>query len=175
MADQTDTDMTPRGRTQATGNGKFLAGLIPDPENFDYVCSPLRRTRETMERIRSELGLDRHGYKTDPRLMEVNFGDWQGHTFAELEAKSPGTTAQRFIEKWDFLPPGDNAESYEMMLSRFRPWFESVTRKTVCVIHGGIIRALFRLVNDMPRNDAASVDVPQDRVLKYENSRVAWL
>ena len=87
---QADTDMTALGRSQADRNGRRLAELIDNPDDFDFVASPLRRTRETMERVRAAMRLPADGYRTDPRLIEVHFGDWQGFTFAELEAREPG-------------------------------------------------------------------------------------
>ena len=77
----------------------------------------MRRTRETMERVRAAMGLDPTAYRTDPRLVEVHFGDWQGFTFAELESAQPGLDARRArCDKWNFVPPGEGAESYQMLL-----------------------------------------------------------
>ena len=92
---QADTDINALGRSQADGNGRRLRELIAEPGAFDFVASPLRRTRETMERVRRSMGLPAEGYRTDARLKEVHFGDWQGSTFAELEAREPGSTAAR--------------------------------------------------------------------------------
>ena len=77
---QADIALNALGRAQATRNGRKLAELIADPADFDFVASPLGRTRETMELVRAAMGLEPHGYRTDPRLIEVHFGDWQGHT-----------------------------------------------------------------------------------------------
>ncbi len=101
---QADTDINALGRGQADRNGRRLAALIADASAFDFVASPMRRTRETMERIRHAMGLDPHGYRLEPRLIEVHFGGWQGRTFAEIEADEPGAdqdTPPRQVE----LPP----------------------------------------------------------------------
>ncbi len=172
---QADTDLTDFGRGQADRNGHLLSELIVDPADFDFVASPLRRTRETMQRIRTAMRLPANDFRTDAILKEIHFGDWQGSTFAELEAKAPGSTEARQLDKWGFVPPGDGAESYEMLLARIRPWFESIRQPTVCVTHGGVIRTLFRLIEDMPESDAAALDIAQDRVLRLENDRLEWL
>ena len=83
-------------------NGRRLAELVDSPEEFDFVASPLKRTCETMELIRAEMGLPPKGYRTEPRLKEVHFGDWQGFTHAELEERQPGSTAVRFAEQMGF-------------------------------------------------------------------------
>ncbi|WP_027053420.1 histidine phosphatase family protein [Mesorhizobium erdmanii] len=172
---QADTDLNVLGREQATGNGLRLAELVRDPGEFDFVASPMRRTRETMERIRAAMKLDPGGYRTDPRLVEVNFGDWQGFTFAELETQSPGASRTRALDKWNFQPPGDGAESYQMLLERVKPCFDALDRKTVCVTHGGVMRTLFRFVLDMAEDEAANLEIPQDRVLKLQGKSLEWL
>lgn len=172
---QADIDINAQGRGEATGNGRRLAELIVDPQDFDFVASPMIRTRHTMELVRQAMGLPASGYTTDPRLMEMNFGDWQGYTIAEVEQRYPGSTRGRVLDKWDFRPPGDAAESYQMLLERVRPFFEALERRTVCVTHGGVIRALFRLVEKVPKTKAGSLDTPQDRILRWQDGHLEWL
>jgi broad specificity phosphatase PhoE len=172
---QADTDMSELGRSQAVRNGRRLAGLIDSPEEFDFIASPLKRTRETMELIRREMRLPASGYRTDARLMEVHFGDWQGFTYAELEQRQPGSTAARLSDKWGFVGPGEGGENYQMLLDRVKPWYDALRQPTVCVTHGGVMRILFRLVLDMPEADAAELDILQDRVLRLKDARLEWL
>lgn len=172
---QADTEMNETGRAQADRNGARLAALVDDPSAFDYVASPLRRTCETMERVRAALGLPREGYRTDHRLREVHFGAWQGFTYAELEARDPGCTQARMLRKWHFLPPGEDAETYETLAVRVRAWLDEVRGPTVCVTHGGVIRAVFHWLADMPGDEAAMLDIPQDSILRHENGRLEWL
>ncbi|MBZ9754179.1 histidine phosphatase family protein [Mesorhizobium sp. ESP6-5] len=172
---QADTDLNALGREQASANGHRLAELVGAPQEFDFVASPMRRTRETMERIRAAMRLDPLAYQTDIRLIEVNFGDWQSFTFAELERQSPGASRSRALDKWNFQPPGEGAESYQMLLERVKPWFDELRGQTICVTHGGVMRTLFRFVLDMPEDEAANLEIPQDRVLKLEGRSLEWL
>jgi broad specificity phosphatase PhoE len=172
---QADTDMTDLGRSQAVRNGRRLAELVDRPGDFDFVASPLKRTRETMELIRAGMGLPARGYRVDARLMEVHFGDWQGFTHAELEERQPGSTAARLADKWGFVAPGAGGESYQMLFDRVRPWYEAVERPTICVTHGGVIRVLFKLVEDLSAAEVATMEVPQDKVLRLKDSRLEWL
>lgn len=172
---QAENDITETGRLQADRNGEKLRDLIAEPSDFDFVASPMRRTRETMERVRVAMGLPAGGYRTDPQLVEVSFGDWQGYTFLELEAAEPGITATRTKDKWNFVPPGEGAESYQMLLDRIRPWLDSVDRPTVCVTHGGVMRTIFRILEDTAPKRAATLEIFQDRVLRLENDRLDWL
>ncbi|MDQ0319426.1 putative phosphoglycerate mutase [Pararhizobium capsulatum DSM 1112] len=174
---QKDIPLNDTGRTQASGNGRKLAQLI-DPTTaaaWDFVASPLGRTRETMERLRGAMGLDPLLYRTDERLKELSFGDWEGYTLEELEAIAPERVAERELSKWDFIPPGKDAESYEILSWRIGAWLADVSRPTVAVAHGGVIRALFKLCGAMDAEEAAMGAIPQDRILKIEDGKIGWL
>lgn len=173
---QTDTVLNETGRAQADRNGEALAGLIgTDHAHFRFVSSPMKRARETMERMRLGLGLPRDGYDTDPLLKELSFGDWERHTFEELDALHPGTSQEREGRKWTFVPPGEGAESYAMLAERVGRWLETLTEPTVCVAHGGTIRSLFHLVGGVPGVRAAEMDIHQGRLLRLEGDRLEWL
>lgn len=172
---QADTDLNEIGRAQATRNGEHLAELISDPASFDFVASPMRRARETMARIRMAMGLDPAAHRLDERLVEVHFGDWGGYTFAELEQADPGCFSRRERDKWHFVPPGAVSESYQALTDRVRPWFESIDRNTVCVTHGGVLRAVFRLTDSLPPAECAALEIPQDRLLRLRDGRLEWL
>jgi probable phosphoglycerate mutase len=172
---QVDTDINEVGRRQADANGARLAELIKRPDEFDFVASPKRRTRETMERIRAAMGLPRDGYRTDPRLIEMHFGDWQTFTLAEIDEKTPGANATRERDKWNYMPPGAEAESYQMLADRIRPWLAELKHPTVCVTHGGIIRVMFRLIENHDPEAACKISVPQDRILELNGGRLRWI
>jgi probable phosphoglycerate mutase len=172
---QEDVDINSTGWSQADENGRKLAGILGKAPGFDFVASPLRRTCETMRRVRIQMGLPPDDFHTDARLMEVNFGDWQGYVADEIEIRCPGAIERRLADKWNFRPPGEAAESYAMLAERVCGWLEELTQETVGVIHGGVMRALFHLIEGVPGDEAASIDTPQDRILKLEDDRLTWL
>lgn len=172
---QTDTDLNEVGRAQASGNGALLSRLVAEPASVDFVASPMRRTRQTMELIRQAMGLDARGYRTDDRLIELSFGDWEGHTFAELEAIDEGCFARRQQDKWNFVPPGRKAESYQMLADRVAPMIDTIVRDTICVAHGGILRAVLQLTGTLTSAQAAALLIPQDRILCWKADRLEWL
>lgn len=172
---QAERDITEVGRMQATRNGEKLLTLIGAGTDYDFVASPMRRTRETMERVRHAMRLDPTSYRTDDRLMELNFGDWQGLTEEEINSNRPEDIIARSRDKWRFIPPGQHAESYEMLSIRFENWLQSVNQKTVCVTHGGCIRTLFYLYGGLPKEKAANISIPQDKVLRYSPDGLEWL
>jgi broad specificity phosphatase PhoE len=178
MQGQKDIDLNATGRGQAMRNGETLAHILGDSvAQFDFVASPLRRTRETMERLRAEMGLDPLAYRLDDRLKELSFGDWEGFTLAELAKLSPERVEMRAQRKWGFIPPGQDAESYEILSWRIGAWLNSVERPTVCVSHGGVIRSCFRLIGGMDEDEACDINIPQDRILKIDRDAgiVGWM
>ena len=130
-----------------------------------------------MERIRTAMRLPPADYRTDERLVEVNFGDWEGHTLSELQVLWPDRLKARARGKWDFIPPGQDAESYEILSWRVGSWLKSVTRDTVCVSHGGVIRSVLRLVGGYSGDAAADASIPQDQILVIHplEGRVDWV
>lgn len=169
---QKDIGLNDKGRAQARHNGATLRMLVGERTGeFDFVASPLSRTRETMQIARREMGLDPLGYRTDERLVELSFGDWEGHTLAEIRAVAPERLKMRSRQKWAFIPPGSDAESYEILSWRVGAWLQSVERPTVCVSHGGVIRSVLKLVGGWDELEAARCDIPQDRVLVIERDR----
>jgi probable phosphoglycerate mutase len=175
---QKDIPLNAIGREQARQNGIDLAEILKiEAVSFDFVASPLGRTRATMEIMRAAMNLPARDYHTDPRLVEVSFGDWEGHTVKELKATVRDRITERNLNKWDFIPPGDDAESYEIMSWRVASWLNSVEQPTVCVTHGGVIRSLFRTIADVPKNEAAEGEIPQDRILKIEtrDRLIGWI
>ena len=175
---QKDIPLNDTGRLQATGNGEALKELLGDDvAGFDFVASPLSRTRETMERLRTAMGLDPLAYRTDDRLVEVSFGDWEGQTLAEVKRLEPELLKERKRQKWSFIPPGQTAESYEILSWRIGAWMQSLTGPTVAVAHGGVIRSIFRLIGGVGEEEASSIAIHQDRILKVEplDGRMEWL
>src|SRR5262245_54077235 len=83
-----DVPLNPEGRAQAVRCGEILRDLLArdrrSPDDLDYVSSPLVRARETMELMRSTLGLPPAEYRIEERLAEISFGDWEGLTYADV-------------------------------------------------------------------------------------------
>lgn len=173
---QHDIPLNDRGRQQATDNGRLLGSLLGSSRrDFDYVSSPMGRTRETMERVRAAMGLEPSSYATSKALVELSFGAWEGHTLLELTQLFPEAIRRREQDKWNFVPPGEFAESYEILSWRVSGWLDAVTRPTVCVTHGGVIRSILKLSGALEPIDAAEADIRQDMVLKIGEEGPAWI
>lgn len=175
---QKDIPLNDTGRAQARDNGARLAEILGDESRlYDFVSSPLSRTRETMERARAAMGLTPELYRTDDRLKELSFGDWEGRTLEEVAGFSPALLHEREKDKWAFVPPGADAESYEILSWRIGAWLKDVVGPTVCVCHGGVIRSFFRIVGGVSTAEAAELPIPQDSVLRIDPAAgtIGWI
>jgi broad specificity phosphatase PhoE len=174
---QKDIPINALGREQATRNGQTLRDIIGAADGFDFVASPLSRTRETMERLRTAMGLDPKAYRLDDRLKELSFGDWEGYTTAEIKKVDRERVRERARQKWSFIPPGADAESYEILSWRVGAWLASVDRPTVCVSHGGVVRSLFRIIGNIDEDEASNMPIHQDRLVRIETDRdeIGWI
>jgi probable phosphoglycerate mutase len=95
-----DPDLTERGRDQAQRLASAVAGLEP----VAVFSSPLRRAQATARYVADACGL---AVETDDLLVEIDYGDWEGRRFAELDPE--------VITDWrvdsDFAPPGGESLS----------------------------------------------------------------
>ncbi len=171
---QLDIPLNARGREQACRNGRVLAELITEPESHDFVASPLIRACETMSIILRELGLPPEGFRRDSRLMEIHYGDWQGHVVEALRIRWAEAAAARDRDPWNVAPPGRDAENYAMLSARITAWFSEILRDTVVVAHCGVSRALRAHVMGLDAYTMHKLDVPQDKILRIEGTCLTW-
>jgi broad specificity phosphatase PhoE len=172
---QEDTPLNDTGRGQASRNGTILAEILSNPETFDFVSSPLSRTRETMEIVRKALGLPVNGYQTDDALKEIHFADWQGQTWDQLRETQSQKIAARFEDPWNTVAPGPGGESFAMLSDRALGWLGTIKRDTVVVTHGGVIRCVMGDIEQTPQMKIPLVDIPQDVVYSLGENQVERL
>jgi probable phosphoglycerate mutase len=170
-----DTLLNAHGLQQAAKGGATLKELFArdrrQPQEFDYISSPLQRARQTMEVLRPAVGLEPLGYQVDERLVEIAYGDWEGLTLPEIEERSPGILARRERDKWDFAPPG--GESYRELTARIGDWYDSLARDTVVAAHGGGVRALSALLKILPQDEATHAQVEQGVVYVFADGNLS--
>jgi broad specificity phosphatase PhoE len=158
-----DIPLNQTGRAQAARCGEILRDLLArgagSVSHYDYVSSPLSRARETMEIMRTTLGIDPAGYGIEPRLAEIGFGEWEGLTYDEVMLQDPDVVAKREADKWEFLPPG--GENYRQLALRVGAWYATLERDAVVCAHGGTGRALVALLGIAPPEEAVHQEIDQ--------------
>lgn len=165
---QTDIPINDRGRAQAERNGLVLRDLVGGGAHaIDFVASPLSRATETMQIVRGGLGLAPEPFRRDQRLIESNFGHWEGQLWSELPRIDPDGFEARKADTWNWTPIG--GENYTMVEARVRAWVASIERTTVAVSHGNISRSLRGLLLNLDKSAVPKLEVPQDKILRLQS------
>ena len=131
----TDVPLGDAGRAAVAG------WRVPDTlSGFDWVVSPLQRARETAEILYGR------AVETDARLIEMNWGAWEGRNIAELRAELGAELATNEARGLDFeTPAGDSPRRVRARLQPFLADIAGRGRPTVAVTHLGVIRAIMAL------------------------------
>jgi glucosyl-3-phosphoglycerate phosphatase len=124
---QADPPLTPRGRVEAEALARAFDGMAP----MRVISSDLVRARDTAAL------LGHPEAPTDPRLREIDVGEWEGRSLSELP---PGPEPS-----WrggPLVPPGGEAwpelvervgGMVDELLADGGPW--------LVIAHGGVVRA----------------------------------
>ena len=141
-------DQRLQGRTDVALDEEGIAvaarwRTAPDWAGYRILASPLQRARMTAAILfpDAEIGIDR-------RLIEMDFGRWEGKSLAELRADPGGDAAVREALGLDFRAP--DGESPREVQARNRPLLTRLAeleRPTVLVTHKAVIRALYALAS----------------------------
>lgn len=111
---------------------------VPDAfSTFRALSSPLQRCLDTA-------GLLRLVVTPDMRLVEMDWGDFQGHTLEELRAAHGVDLTANEARGLDFRPPG--GESPRDVQARVAPLLAEIAaaeNPTLAVTHRGVIRAIY--------------------------------
>lgn len=174
---QQDIPLNETGQQQAKRNGVALAQHLPDPSAFVLHCSPMTRTRQTLDLAMQAAGWQDSAWakavRFDDRLKELTFGDWEGWTLEEIRDREPELYAQREADKWQACPP--NGESYAMLHKRIHDWYAELSGPTVVVAHGGVMRVIRHILEGIPGPEAAQLETPQDKIYFWTGERSEWL
>lgn len=132
---RSDPPLSSRGRA-----GVAAWVLPPQAAGARWLCSPLARARETAAI------LHRGSVEIEPRLVETDWGEWEGQTLPELRAALGEAMAANEARGLDFRPPG--GESPREVQDRLRPLLTDLAewpQTVVAVSHKGVLRALYAL------------------------------
>ena len=170
-----DIELNAVGEAQAAAVAERLRALAGARlAEADFVASPLKRTRRTMEILRATLDLPPKDYRTDPRLQEIGFGQWEGSTWAEIRRRDPAGASARDRSRWHHRPPGPGGESYEALVERVSPVLADLDRTAVIVSHGGVARATLVALGLLDVYAAPRLGIRQGEVLVLDPGGWRW-
>jgi broad specificity phosphatase PhoE/ribonuclease HI len=138
-------DLTELGMAQAAAAAERLRFSTATA----VVSSPLGRARQTAAAVASALGVE---VEVDEGLRETDFGDWEGHTFAEIQSKWPAEL-NAWLGSSAVAPP--YGESFDTTTTRVRQARDRILathggERVVVVSHVSPIKTLLRLALDAP-------------------------
>lgn len=166
-----DIPLNDTGRSQA----RALSEKLRDGQYRVQVIytSPLKRARETAEVVGNALGVD---VVCAPELTELNFGDWEGCSWGEIGERWPEQFAAYSADRRNYAPPG--GESYAEMLTRARPFLDSLRRKrggdALCVCHSAVMRGLLADLQGMSVSESYKrLRLPNGIVVPVESLQIS--
>jgi 2,3-bisphosphoglycerate-dependent phosphoglycerate mutase len=162
---QLDIGLNAKGRWQAERAGAALAA-----DDIDVVySSDLWRAYDTALSVAKPHGLN---VQTDEALRERGFGEFEGKTFAEIEAAMPEQALLWRKRVPDFAPPG--GESLLQLRERVVQCISALAEKNsgkhiVIVSHGGVMDVLYRAATGLDIQAARTWDLHNAAV-----NRLLW-
>jgi broad specificity phosphatase PhoE len=142
-----------------------MRGLLPPPsfEQARVFVSTSRRARQTAE----ALGLTDATW--DPRLMEQNWGGWEGLSTKAILERDGADAFERAGQALAFRPPG--GESTAELHDRVAAFLRDVARDerdAIAVAHFGVLRAAYTMATgwDMATPMPPELDVSKALILE---------
>lgn len=96
---QLDPPLNARGRAQA----RATAARLAEKPIAAIYSSDLARAHQTAEALAASMRLP---VRADPRLREINQGEWQGVLIDDIRARWPEALAGWEARPWECCPPG---------------------------------------------------------------------
>ena len=155
-----DADLSPRGKAFARSLAAFMETTGPRDRELLVWTSRLRRTIQTAEHI---------PYDAKPfrSLDEIDAGDCDGLTYAEVKRRYPEEFAARAADKLNYRYP--RGESYADLIQRLDRMIVEIERHDAPILvigHQGVLRALYAYLMDTPPKDCPRLPMPLHTVIE---------
>ena len=160
---QSDVPLNDNGRAQARSLIEKLKG-----KNFSAIyTSDLAHARETAEPISKALDIP---LRIEPRLREINQGEWEGQLVDDLKARYSELWAQRAVDPANVRPPG--GETVGEVAERVYAAIDDIARQfptgnVLVISHGLSIATAICHAQNIPVGQAYTV-IP-------ENVKPVWM
>jgi alpha-ribazole phosphatase len=138
---------------------QMLRPLLPN--RYRLFSSPLRRALECAKALGAPV--------VDPRLMEMDFGQWEGRRFDDIGEAALTAWANAPL---DFAPP--SGESPRQMAQRVEAWMDDNLYRTegheplVLVAHGGPLRVIAGRLLHIPPEKGLCLDFQMGQVSRLD-------
>jgi len=135
-----------------SSEGREILETCEIPEQFSHFhwrSSPLKRAEQTAQILgATDLVLD-------DRLIEMDWGKWEGYTIRELRAQYGSAMKDNEAKGLQMCPEG--GESPADVQNRLLPFLQELKTPTIAVTHKGVIRAIKSLAYNWDMTDKSPV------------------
>ena len=159
QGDTPHTPLTRAGFAQADDMGAALGCLLGSGPALTLWASPAGRALQTLAIIAEHLELDWHAARTDPRLREIDIGEWSGLYHRDIAAREAPIVVPG-LGLFGQRPPG--GEWYDEIAERLRTWINDTAGEPgdrLIVMHGMSSRILRGLLTGAPIHPAFGAPV----------------
>lgn len=157
------------GQTDLNVNGTFdkeskeIKNIIADLKPEHVYSSPLIRCHQLAKEL-----FPYQPIQTDDRLMEMNFGKWEGLKWSEIPKNELDTWANDFI---NLAPP--LGESFAAFMNRITVFEEEVLNKLTqekiaLITHSGVIRSFLMKYLAIPEDKIFNLHLNYGAVIKID-------
>ncbi len=166
------TPLTRAGIAQAEAMGEALAAHFGSGQRLDFWASPAGRTLQTASIIAEHLGHPFFDVRTDPGLLEIGVGEWEGRYYADIIAEQGAIVDP---ERGLFTTRAPGGEWYPEIAERLKAWLARLDpRFPAIVITHGITARVLRgiLVGGTPYEPGCvplADGAPQGTIFRVEN------
>ncbi len=202
-----DVDLSPNGLSEAKSAGKLLKKEGYDFDLA--FTSVLKRAQHTLSLCLKEMDLDKIKIIEDWRLNERHYGSLQGLNKNDMAKKYGKKQVLMWRRSYDTSPPTlannhethpnndykysglnktflPSSESLHDVVRRLLPFWNNILlkklkekQKILIVAHGNSLRALYKIINDISKNEILKFNIPTgiplvfsfDKNLKPLNNR----
>ena len=141
-----DMDLSRRGHAQAEALGRYLKSQKVDA----LYASPMKRVHQTLAPWLADGSIEPI---VRPEFREVDFGDWTGLHWTEVQAKY-GISALAWLDQLECggIPNAEDARGFR---ARVEPALRELLNKQAgrhlaVACHGGVIRMLLSIMLELP-------------------------
>jgi len=168
MAGVTDLDLNDHGRLQARRMADYLADAPIDTA----LVSPLSRARETARIVLEGRSLS-DALRIEPGLIEMNFGEWEGLSFADIYKRNPELMNVWINDPEKFAFPG--GEEFTGFYKRVVDCYETIIepemlggKNVLAVTHGGVVLCISIYLLGLPLTQFFKLRVDNGRVTAFD-------
>jgi broad specificity phosphatase PhoE/predicted kinase len=155
-----DSPLSPRGAVYAQNLAAHVRERFGAASDLDVWTSTLQRTKQTAAPIGIDIGEWR-------ALDEINAGECDGMTYAEIEDSLPQEFAARKRDKLAYrYPRGESYQDVIQRLDRVIIELERYRTPVLVIAHRAVLRALYAYFQQLPRVDVPHIDMPLHSVIK---------